>query len=214
MWGSSPFTGCGHRGPKRMHPDKCVQKVTLRHHFFHSLTHSLWQQRGQKRLTVTPTASSLYGGCLWNKRVHTHTHTNEKKKIKGDSCHPLACAALMVWGRQRSMGGWALESGTDRTKTSHWSRVTTSCLLFFFYSFRWLNVQLSVFLMHPFLNYFKGMCAHPIIFNASAIDDQKVNFKVINEKLEFTFGYIHANTYMKCSYYSRLNLTPWDLHLN
>ena len=177
-----------------------------------SLSHS--GSREDKKGSLWNLLLAASTGGVYETNACTHTHTNEKKKIKGDSCHPLACAALMVWGRQRSMGGWALESGTDRTKTSHWSRVTTSCRLFFFYSFRWLNVQLSVFLMHPFLNYFKGMCAHPIIFNASAIDDQKVTFKVINEKLEFTFGYIHANTYMKCSYYSRLNLTPWDLHLN
>lgn len=90
-----PSIACEHRGQKRMHPDKCLQKVTVRHGFLNWLT--LAAERGKKAHGGTHCWQPLRGVSMKQPRTHTNNKT--------DSHHPLACAALMMRGRHRSMGG-------------------------------------------------------------------------------------------------------------
>lgn len=132
LWESSPSTACGHPGQKWMHPDKCVQKVTLRHLFLNSLT--LAAESGKKGSLWHPLLAASPGGIR-------ETNARARTQIKRtDSCQPLACAALMTRGGHRSREEEGpLESGTaGRKETTHWSRVTTFCLFFSFLC--WLHV--------------------------------------------------------------------------
>lgn len=85
-----------------VHTDVCESdsKASVSSHVHY--THSLWQQKGEKKgLAVAHTAGGLSRGCLWNTHEPTNTHTHTHM----ESCCLPACAALMMQGRRRSMGG-------------------------------------------------------------------------------------------------------------
>lgn len=126
------------------------------------------------------------------KQTRAHTH------IKKGFLSPPSLRCFDDARKTSQHEGAPLETGTDgRKETTHWSRVTTFCLFFSFLC--WLHVKMSVFFI--FFSIYKFfcvyVCVHPIIFNASVIDDQKVTFKGKNEDgIHFwihTCKYIHED---------------------
>lgn len=145
---SSNSAACGHRGQKRMQPDKCVQGNTLRFLFLNSVIPARCGTRCWE---------PIRGGGPWNKRAHAH---KRKKQI------PDGPLPVPLWWSQGGVAAWGapLESGTDgRKETSHWSRVTTFCLFFFLLM---LITCEDLVLLHPFIKISAYLCVHPIIFNA------------------------------------------------
>lgn len=157
IWESPPSTACGHRGQKGMHPDKCVQKVTLRHLFLNSLT--LAAERGKKARCGTHCWQPLRGVSMKQMRAHTQI----KKGI------PVTPLPVLLWWCEGGIAAWGapLESGTDgRKETTHWSRVTTFCLFFPFYAeYMWRHLCSSCIHLWILLcvcvcssNYFQRIC--------------------------------------------------------
>lgn len=185
LYESSPPSACGHQGWKRRHPDKCVQKITLRHLFLNSLT--LAAERGKKAHCGTHCWQPLRGGVH---ETNTCAHTN-KKGI------PVTPLLALLWWCKEDIAAWGGPiRDRDRREKGDDSLVQSDNFLPLFLLFMLITCE-DVCVLHASIYKFfcVYVCVHPIIFNASVIDDQKVTFKGKNEDgIHFwihTCKYIH-----------------------
>lgn len=118
------------------------------------LTH-FGSRKGKKGSLWHPLLAASPGGIH---ETNERTHTNKKR----DSCHPLACAAMMR-GRHRSMGGPIRVR--DRREKGDDSLVQSDNFLPLFSFLCWIHVKMSVFLMHPSMNSFVCMCVSIQLFS-------------------------------------------------
>lgn len=138
LWEYFPLTVCICAG---IDSEACFLSCALR-----SLTRSLFWQQKKRPYCGTHCWRSLWGVSVKNTRPETHKRTDTYAKTHSDSCHPEPCAALMMRGRRRSMGG-TIRVRNRRAKGDD-SFVLTDNFLGLFFSFSGcLFLQLNSYLL-------------------------------------------------------------------